>query len=245
MLNNLSGYILVDKPVGPTSFKVVIDIRGALRPIAVKGQKRPWLKVGHTGTLDPLASGLLIIAVGSATKHVSQFNDLPKIYETTIVLGATTATDDSEAMPEPFAVKSIPDLETITKTLQTFVGEQIQIPPVFSAKKIDGKRAYALARQGKTVAPKPHLIEIYNIELLSYAYPKLDIRVTASTGTYIRSLARDIGMALQTGGYVLNLRRTQIGRFSTKEAITNWNDKQILLKNLQLSLAVSNEFVSN
>lgn len=206
----ISGFLFIDKPIGPTSHDVVAIVRRLLP----RG-----IKVGHAGTLDPLASGLLILGIGKATKSLSQIVGLDKQYETTIMLGATTETDDAEAEPRHRVGASVPTLEVVRATIRQFIGEQKQIPPAFSAKKIAGQRLYKLARQGKIVAPNPHSITIYDLEIIKYNYPELSLHVCCSSGTYIRALARDIGAALKIGGYVKELRRGAIGQFDVKEAI--------------------------
>ncbi len=206
-----SGFLLVDKPVGPTSHGIVGQIRRALP----KGTK-----VGHAGTLDPLASGLLVLGLGKATKELSKFVGLDKTYECTVTLGATSATDDGEGPIEPHTPNHTPTLIEIETTLEKFIGEQEQIPPAFSAKKIAGQRLYKLARQGKPVSPKPHHITVYALKILSYEYPELRLRIQCSSGTYIRSLGRDIGASLKVGGYISALRRTAIGEFSVHDAVS-------------------------
>ena len=227
-----NGFILIDKPVGPTSFQVVATIRRLLSP---KDSKRR-LKVGHAGTLDPLASGLLIIAVGKATKEIHKFVGLDKTYETTITLGATTETDDAEAEPIVTPNAQPPTLEKVEQAVKSFIGEQMQTPPLYSAKKQDGVRLYKLARSGKTTDVKSHKIIIHDITVLSYTYPSLTIRVRCGSGTYIRSLARDIGAQLNVGGYVNRLRRTAIGSHTTENTITNYDDLTIISKELTLNL---------
>lgn len=227
-----NGFLLIDKPVGPTSFQVVATVRRLLSTQAIKRR----LKVGHAGTLDPLASGLLIIAVGKATKEISKFVGLDKTYETTITLGANTETDDAEAEPIVTPNAQPPTLEKVEQVVKSFIGEQLQTPPLYSAKKQDGVRLYKLARSGKTTEIKSHRIIIYDITILSYVYPSLTIQVKCGSGTYIRSLARDIGERLSVGGYVTTLRRTAIGSLTTKKAITSYNNSIILNKELTLSL---------
>jgi len=209
----LSGFLLVDKPTGPTSFQIVAHVR------SLWGGKKSRLRVGHAGTLDPRASGLLIIAVGQATRLLSSIVGLDKTYEVTITLGATTTTDDAEAEPTPWLVTTPPTREFVEHVLQQFVGDQQQVPPNYSAKKQAGIRLYKLARQGKKITSTAHPVAIYSIRLQRYNYPTLELTVHCSSGTYIRSLARDIGTALKTGGYVQSLRRTTIGPFRVSEAV--------------------------
>lgn len=225
--NEISGFLLVDKPVGPTSFNIVSKIRKTITPPKQEGEKRKRIKVGHAGTLDPLASGLLIIAVGKATKEISKLVGLNKTYETEITLGATTETDDAEGEPVPTHNAKQPTEKEVVGVLKKCVGEQLQTPPIFSAKKQDGVRLYKLARQGKTTQIKKHPITIHDIKLLSYKYPKLKIEVNCSSGTYIRSLARDIGNKLETGGYVSELRRTRIGEYKVEDGIKEYDSIEL------------------
>ncbi len=211
-------FILVDKPVGWTSFDAVNFVRHQLR--LATGNKK--IKVGHAGTLDPFATGLLIIAAGREnTKRIDEFKVMPKTYVATIKLGAISDTFDStgEIITTMFTKDFIsPNLEKIQETLIAFVGPQLQLPPMFSAKKIDGKRLYTLARQGITIERQPNKIIIFNIQLLNYNYPDLTIEVTCSTGTYIRTLAYDIGEKLGVGAYCQELRRTSIGIYNVANA---------------------------
>lgn len=209
----MNGFLLVDKPEGPTSHDVVGKVRWLLKQAT--GQR---FKVGHAGTLDPLASGLLILGVGKATKELGKLVGLDKVYECTVTLGATTATDDREGEPQPWPQAVAPSRQTVEAVLALFLGDQQQVPPQYSAKKIAGKKMYELARQGKTVVARPHTITVHQLDLLSYIYPNLTLRVHCSSGTYIRSLARDIGERLKVGGYVQTLRRTHIGTYAVADA---------------------------
>ncbi len=201
--------IFVDKPAGMTSFGVVARVRRILSE-----QEGKKVKVGHTGTLDPFATGLLILMAGKATKKAMEFTKLDKVYEATIRLGATSSTGDPEG---EIVVKNTTvnymqsEIEAI---LQRFVGKIQQTPPAFSAIKIDGQRAYKLARAGKEVEIPSRTVEIYSIDLLDYSAPYLKIRTHVSSGTYIRTLAEDIGEALGCGAYCTELRRTQIADFN-------------------------------
>ncbi len=209
-------FILVDKPVDWTSFDAVNFLRGKLR--ISTGNKK--IKVGHAGTLDPFATGLLIVAVGREnTKKIDEFKNLPKKYIATLTLGATSDSFDStgEIIKNPEAKKI--DLKKIEEVLKSFVGTQDQLPPMFSAKQINGQRLYTLARQGKTVEREPNQITISEIKFLDYSYPELTIEITCSTGTYIRTLANDIGAKLNIGAYCSALRRTQIGDYKVDDAI--------------------------
>jgi len=200
----MEGIVLVDKPEGWTSFDVVARIRRLARDIT--GNK---IKVGHAGTLDPLATGLLILLIGSATKQQDQFMKLDKTYEAQVTLGSTSDTFDSEGVKTAISAKK-PSVSQILATLDKFTGQIEQIPPQHSAIKINGKRAYALARAGKSPEMQPRTIIIRSIELKDYKYPVLQLTCAVSSGTYIRSLANDIGNQLATGGYLSALRRTRI-----------------------------------
>ena len=204
----ISGVLLIDKPAGLTSHDVVARIR------RVSHQR----KVGHTGTLDPFATGLLLVALGGATKNIKYTHDWPKEYEAIITLGATSTTDDPEGELTKQADVSPPTEDTVRATLSSFLGEQRQVPPAFSAKKIGGERAYKKMRRGESVELPPHVIVIHELELLRYEFPEAGIRVSCSTGTYIRALARDIGHSLSAGAYCSSLRRTAIGPHSVNQA---------------------------
>lgn len=206
----MNEYILINKPVGWTSHDVV----GFLRKNYPRGTK-----VGHSGTLDPFATGLLIIGIGrEATKKLDEFKNLKKTYEAVLHLGAISDTQDKDGIITLTNVEKKYTKEEIESVLKKFIGKQLQIPPMYSAKKINGKKLYELARQGKEVERQPNEIEIYNIELLEYEYPKLKIRIDCSTGTYIRTLAHDIGKVLECGAYCEELTRTKIGNYELKDA---------------------------
>lgn len=214
------GVLLVDKPVGWTSFDVVAKIRGQLRAeYTARGEKptKRQLRVGHTGTLDPFATGLLIILLGDATKRSDEFLKLDKVYEATIQLGATSTTGDPEGEIKPTTPQNphlqAPSLQNVKDVLAGFMGEITQVPSAYSAIKIGGQRAYKLAREGKAVTVPPRQVEIYSLELLDYSYPELKIRTHVSSGTYIRTLAEDIGKALGTGAYCSQLRRVSVGQW--------------------------------
>ena len=204
----VEGEILaVDKPLGWTSFDVVKRLRGAvLRRLGVKR-----FKVGHAGTLDPLATGVMIVVTGKATKLIEQLQSGVKEYVATIALGATTPSFDLETeIDARFPVEHI-TRELVEQVLERFKGRIEQIPPQYSACKVDGKRAYALARKGKDVELKPKILVIDSIELLSFAHDSIEVRVVCGKGTYIRALARDIGQALGSGAHLTALRRTRVG----------------------------------
>lgn len=210
---NEDKIILIDKPAGISSFGVVAKVRGKLK--AEFGHK---VKVGHTGTLDPFATGLLILLSGKMTKKSADFLKLDKIYEADLKLGLTSTTGDPEGEIMKKDVFLTPDINNIKSALSKFIGLIQQTPPKFSAIKINGRRAYKLAREGKDFEIPSREVTIYSIEILSYNYPELKIRVHCSSGTYIRTLAEDIGEALGTGAYLTALRRLQIGSYNIKNA---------------------------
>jgi len=258
-----SEILLIDKPAGISSFGVVARVRRKLSEksgwIDVKGkdgvvrQKQRKVKVGHTGTLDPFATGLLILLVGKGTKKANEFLKLDKEYEATIRLGKVSSTGDPEGeirlyqeLPEcscreKMAVRSvvtggseqenleisdtqesifeIPSLERVEEVLKGLTGEIEQRVPNFSAVKINGQRAYKLAREGKMIEMPVRKVKVYKIEILEYKWPELSIRCQVSSGTYIRALGEDIGKALGVGGYLTALRRTQVGKYRVEEAV--------------------------
>lgn len=208
MLNPIEGEIFyVDKPLKWTSFDVVKRIRGILSRRT--GKKK--LKVGHAGTLDPLATGVMTIVTGKSTKLIEELQAHTKEYVATIRLGATTPSYDLETEVDAEYPWEHITREGVEETLTKFIGRIQQTPPAYSACKIDGKRAYKMARKGKEVNIKPKELVIDEIELLSFEMPTIVIRVVCSKGTYIRALARDIGEALGSGGHLTALRRTRVG----------------------------------
>ena len=219
--------LLLDKPLGWTSFDLVNKVRNSIRrKYHLKGK---GIKVGHAGTLDPLATGLMIICTGRMTKQIDQFSGLDKSYSGTIVLGASTPSFDLEKeIDTHFPTEHITE-EGIRETAKHFIGYQDQVPPLFSAKKIDGKRAYEFARKGEEVEIKTARIEIKSFEVTRIEMPEVDFIIRCSKGTYIRSIARDFGLALDSGAYLTNLRRTSIGNMDIKEAA----DVQEFLRLLQ------------
>lgn len=225
----VAGEIIpVYKPYTWTSFQIVNKVRYHLSK--KYGIKR--FKVGHAGTLDPLATGVLLLCTGKATKRIEELQKHTKEYEAEITLGATTPSYDMEhPVDATFPYEHI-TREMVEDTLKQFIGDIAQRPPLFSACKVDGKRAYDLARKGSDMQLEPKLIRIDNIELLEFDLPKIRIRVTCGKGTYIRSLARDIGEALESGAYLSELTRTRVGEFKLTdcikiEAIQEWLEKQI------------------
>lgn len=204
--------LLIDKPAGMTSFGVVARIRRVLS--AEKGKK---VKVGHTGTLDPFATGLMIIVVGKECRNASLYSKLDKAYEATIRLGQTSLTGDPEGEITEVSDK-IPTLDEVKKVLCEFVGEICQRPPIYSAIKVNGQRAYKLARKGQPVEIPSRNITIHSLDLIEYNYPEIRIQTRVSSGTYIRSLAEDIGKTLGTGAYCSQLRRTKISDWQVEKA---------------------------
>jgi tRNA pseudouridine55 synthase len=211
---NLDGILLIDKPAGWTSHDVVAKIRSLLKKET--GQK---VKVGHAGTLDPAAMGLLVILVGSYCKRAGEFSKLDKTYEAELILGKVSTTGDSEGEITEKSAKK-PSKEAIEQVLNGFTGEIQQTPHKFSAMKVGGQRAYKLARADKEVVLEPRKVTIHGIEDVKYIYPKLNFTTEVSSGTYIRSLAEDIGEKLGTGAYLSALRRTKIGNFDIKDSKT-------------------------
>lgn len=227
--------ILIDKPANISSFGVVAKVRGYLK--AQFGHK---IKVGHTGTLDPFATGLLILLTGKNTKKSSDFLKLDKVYEATLKLGFVSSTGDPEGEIQQYPSKNLRaqlgsqeateprkdgreraclKRDTVESVLQEFIGKIEQRPPKFSAIKIGGQRAYKLARKGQDFEIPTREVEIYSLEILDYNYPELTIRCHVSSGTYIRTLAEDIGKKLGTGAYLTALRRTKIADYSVDDAL--------------------------
>lgn len=206
--------LLIDKPLEWTSFQVVNKLRWHIK----KKFNIKKIKVGHAGTLDPLATGLLIICTGKETKNIESYQGQIKEYTGTITLGATTPSYDLETeINETFPVAHITP-ELIEETTQQFIGEIAQKPPIFSAIKKDGKRLYELARKGQTTEIKARKVTISAFEITQIDFPKVNFRVVCSKGTYIRSLAYDFGRALNSGGHLTALRRTKIGNFEVSNA---------------------------
>lgn len=208
--------LLFDKPFGWTSFDLVNKVRSMIRHFFSLKK----IKVGHAGTLDPLATGLLIICTGKATKTISTFQDLKKEYVATIEFGKTTPSHDLETQFNAEYDYSHITPELTRETLDTFVGETEQIPPMYSAKQIQGSRAYKFARQGKQKDLEPVKIFIESIDILDFTLPELTIKIICSKGTYIRSIANDLGHKLNSGAYLKNLERTAIGSYLNKNAIS-------------------------
>ncbi len=214
-----------DKPLGWTSFDVVNRVRWKLCREVLKEKK---LKVGHAGTLDPLATGVMIVCTGKKTKEIDYYQYQTKEYIAEICLGATTPSFDLEhPIDAEYPTEHITE-ELIREVLPTFLGEIWQTPPAYSAIKVDGKRAYDYARKGEDVEIKPKLLVIDEIELLSFADRVMKIRVVCSKGTYIRALARDIGKALQSGAHLISLRRTRVGNVRVEDCINMEQFEELL-----------------
>lgn len=213
-INFEDGYIAVlDKPLRWTSTDVVRKVKFALRRLGYRK-----IKVGHAGTLDPLATGILLVCIGRATKLVDSLQAEEKEYVADVMLGATTPSYDLEhEIDQTYPWEHI-TREAVDEALASLTGERLQTPPVYSAKKIDGTRAYELARAGEEVAVRQAMITIYEMEILEYALPRLRIRIRCSKGTYIRSLAHEIGQALHSGAHLASLRRTRSGGFTLEKS---------------------------
>jgi len=213
----MKGIVLIDKPDGWTSFDVVAYVRKMVAKI--DGKKPRNVKVGHTGTLDPAATGLLVLCVDKEfTRQVPTMIKHDKTYEVELTLGLTSTTGDREGDLQHVS-DSRPTQEKVLDAVESFVGESMQMPPKFSALKVNGRRAYDLAREGKEVVLQPRKIIIHSITDISYNYPKVTFTTHVGSGTYVRSLAEDIGSALQTGAYMSALRRTIVGDKNIAEAI--------------------------
>lgn len=206
----MQGFLLIDKPAGITSHDVIDRLR---RITKIR-------RIGHAGTLDPFATGLLIVGIGAATKRLAEMTGRDKEYRATAILGATSTTQDLTGTISPAIGTGMPALDAVQTAIERFKGKIEQVPPMFSAKKIGGKKLYELARQGKEVARKPVAITIHELEITAYDPPSLSFRVRCSSGTYVRTLAHDIGTALGTGAYLETLRRTAIGEYSVDAALT-------------------------
>lgn len=213
----ITGEILyIDKPYGWTSFDVVKRLRGAL--LRRLGRKK--FKVGHAGTLDPLATGVMVITTGRATKRIEELQAGVKEYEATLRLGATTPSFDLETEIDAYYPTAHITRRLVEEVLHRFRGRIEQIPPAYSACKIDGQRAYMMARQGCEVKLTPKILVIDSLELLDFSPEEIKLRVVCSKGTYIRALARDIGKALNTGAHLTALRRTRVGDVDISQCLT-------------------------
>jgi tRNA pseudouridine55 synthase len=206
----LNGILNLCKPAGISSARAVARVKRLLP----RGTK-----IGHAGTLDPFATGVLLLLIGKATKLCERLMDQPKQYAATVKLGATTPTDDPESPETPTDGVRPVSREQVEAALKQFVGPILQRPPMFSAMKVGGRRAYDLARKGHEVELQPRTVNVYAIELLDYAWPLVRLRIDCGRGTYIRSIARDLGEALGVGGYVAKLCRTRVGEFRVEDAV--------------------------
>ena len=207
----MKNILAIYKVKGPTSHDIINQLR------RVTGIK----KIGHAGTLDPLATGVLVVAIGrEATKQLDRIVNSKKEYLATIKLGEESTTDDAEGEKEQFEVNAKPQREEVEDTLKLFIGQIKQIPPQFSAIKVEGQTAYKLARSGHKVLLKPRPVEIKEIELIKYQWPLMKMRVVSGKGVYIRALARDIGQQLGCGAYLAQLERTRVGDFTLDQALT-------------------------
>ena len=216
-MNFTKGEILyIDKPHGWTSFDAVKRLRSTL----LRRLKIKKLKVGHAGTLDPLATGVMLVCTGKATKLIDTLQAHVKEYVATIALGATTPSFDLETEIDATYPTAHITRELVEETLKRFTGAIEQVPPAFSACKVDGQRAYKMARRGEEVVIRPKLLVIDEIELMEFSPESITVRLVCSKGTYIRALARDIGIALGSGGHLTALRRTRVGDVSVSDCLT-------------------------
>jgi tRNA pseudouridine55 synthase len=210
MKTSVNGLLVIDKPGGMTSRGVVNRVQS-------------WLptgtRLGHTGTLDPLATGALVLCLGAATRLAEYVQRMAKTYRAGLLLGVRSDTDDADGIVTAVEDARPADREALERRLQEFVGAIEQVPPAFSAAKVTGRRAYDLARQGQAVTLQPRTVHVYGIDLLAYSYPRLDIEVRCGKGTYIRSLARDLGERLGCGALIETLRRTRVGPFRVEDGV--------------------------
>jgi tRNA pseudouridine55 synthase len=204
----MNGFIVVDKPAGLTSMQVVAAVR----------RRAGGVRTGHSGTLDPLATGVLVIGIGRATKSLGVFLALDKRYRATFDLSAFTTTDDLEGRRREVAVDAPPSVERVQACVRQMTGNILQRPPSFSAAKVHGRRAYKLSREGDPPELAPRPVDVYAIDILRYEWPELDLAIHCGKGTYIRSMARDLGAALGTGGHCAALRRVAVGPFGESMA---------------------------
>ncbi len=207
---SVNGLLILDKPSGITSRTAVNRVQ-------------KWFprgtRIGHAGTLDPLATGVLVLCIGAATRLMEFVQDQTKTYRAGILLGATSDTDDADGIITSNLNPEVPDRSAIERALGAFIGDIQQVPPAYSAAHVDGRRAYALARKGREFELQPRTVTVLRIEIEKFEYPHLDLLVTCGKGTYIRSIARDLGAALRCGGLISSLRRTAIGKFTEAEAV--------------------------
>ncbi|HEX3568608.1 MAG TPA: tRNA pseudouridine(55) synthase TruB [Candidatus Saccharimonadales bacterium] len=214
----MHGILLVDKPLGWTSFDVVNKVRRMVQTSPFNTSNKKRFPVGHTGTLDPMATGLLVLLLGTFTKQAPTLTKVDKTYEVVMRLGQASTTGDSEG--EIINVSTAkPSRAEVEAALDVFKGEIMQTPPAFSAIKVNGQRAYKLAREGKTVTIEPRKAIIHRIDLTEYVYPDVRFTTEVSSGTYVRSLVEDIGKQLGTGAYMSGLRRTKVGAFDIADTV--------------------------
>ncbi len=214
--------LLIDKPLGWSSFQAVNKLKHGIKnhPSFIHEGNKVKPKIGHAGTLDPLATGLLIICTGKKTKEIESFMGLTKEYTGTFFIGATTPCYDLEKeVDKTFPTEHITK-ELILETAETFLGKQEQVPPLFSAVQINGKRAYEHARAGDEIELKSRQIEVFEFEITDIQMPIVSFRIVCGKGTYIRSIARDFGLALNSGAHLTSLRRTKIGNYDVKDAVS-------------------------
>ena len=221
------GFLVVDKPPGMSS----------MRAVAIVRRKAGGVKTGHAGTLDPLATGVLVLALGRATKAIELMMATTKRYRTVIDLSAFTSTDDREGDRTEIKGCTPPSADEIAEALTRFDGQIMQKPPIFSAMKINGRRAYKLARGGAAPVMKPRPVEVHSIDLVRYAWPEVELDLHVGKGFYVRSLARDLGEALGTGGHCASIRRTAVGPFTLEGAV----DPEKLGDPLPISLLIDVE----
>lgn len=215
----MEGILLVDKPSSWTSFDVVNYVRKIVAQ--AEGKKPKNVKAGHTGTLDPFATGLLVLLIGkNYTRRAGEFSKLDKTYEATLRFGEVSSTGDPEGEIMPASSASEPSREALEAVAANFIGMIEQIPPAFSAVKIDGRRAYQLARAGKEFVLEPRIVTVNRLEVTGYTYPEATLLADVSSGTYIRTLVEDLGKALDTGAYTSALRRSRVGDFSIGRAVS-------------------------
>ena len=222
-ISDFCGFLNLDKPPGITSRDVVNRVQ---RPL-----KRSRVKVGHAGTLDPLATGVLVVAVGAATRLIEYVQRQQKTYRAAVLLGSNSDTDDADGVVTPVEDPKVPTTEAVRAALESQVGLTMQMPPAYSALRVGGERAYDLARAGRSVELAARPVRIDRVTLIRYEWPKLEIEVDCGAGTYIRSIARDVGAMLGCGGLIEGLRRTRIGPFRVEEAIApdvDWLDPSML-----------------
>lgn len=223
-MDSPDGLLVIDKPGGVTSRDAVNTVQAWLPPRT---------RIGHTGTLDPLATGVLVVCIGQATRLAEYVQAMPKQYRSTFLLGAQSDTDDADGQITRVEGVTPIELSRVEAALRAFAGEIEQTPPAHSAAKVAGRRAYKLARRGQPVELQPRRVTVYSIEIIAYDWPRLDVEVRCGKGTYIRSLARDLGFALGCGGLVETLRRTQVGPFRVEDAVALDTGKDAALARLR------------